>query len=187
MRIAIRETKVYKFNELPKDAQQKAIEKFRETNLDYEWYDYVYDDFKTLCALMGITVDKIYFSGFWSQGDGACFEGSYNYKADAIQAVKDHAPQDKELHSIVSTLQGIQKETANSLFLTVKHLGHYYHYNCTDFNVDRNDAVDLTDAQEKGIIEAFKDLMKWLYRTLNQEYDYLQSDEAIKETFDCND
>jgi hypothetical protein len=38
------ETKVYEFNELSEDAKEKAREWYREGALDYEWYDYIYED-----------------------------------------------------------------------------------------------------------------------------------------------
>ena len=36
--------KVYEFNELSEEAKEKAIEKLWNINVDYEWWDCVYDD-----------------------------------------------------------------------------------------------------------------------------------------------
>lgn len=56
-------------------AQQALIEKHRDWNVDNDWYDYTFDDFVTVAESFGFAVDKdkIRFSGFWSQGDGASF------------------------------------------------------------------------------------------------------------------
>ncbi len=37
-------TKVYKFDELSKEAQQKAIERLSDINVDYDWWQSTYED-----------------------------------------------------------------------------------------------------------------------------------------------
>lgn len=37
---------VYKYEELPKNAQEKALNNYRDINVDYEWYDYIEEDAK---------------------------------------------------------------------------------------------------------------------------------------------
>lgn len=39
---------VYKFHELPENVQEKAIEKLSDINVDYEWWDFVYEDANTV-------------------------------------------------------------------------------------------------------------------------------------------
>jgi len=189
MRTETKTIKIYKFEELPESIQEKVIEKFRENNLDYDWWNCIYDDFITICAILGIETEhkKIFFTGFSSQGDGACFEGHYSYKKGSVKALKEYAPRDTDLFNIAKNLQDIQKTAFYQLSATVKHSGHYYHKYCTQINVIRNDNQEITNNQENGIIECLRDLMQWLYKTLNAEYDYLQSDEAIKETIEANE
>ena len=71
---------VYQFNELSDSQKQSVFDNWRINGPDYEWWDCIYDDAKTIAALMGIEIKDIYFSGFSSQGDGACFTGNYAYK-----------------------------------------------------------------------------------------------------------
>jgi hypothetical protein len=52
------------------------IEKHRDINTDYDWWDCTYDHFAEDMRIKHIEVDKMLFSGFWSQGDGASFTGS---------------------------------------------------------------------------------------------------------------
>ncbi len=109
----------FTYEQLSEDAQEKARDWFRESNLDYNWWDSIEEDAIEIAKLMGITLDNMYFSGFSSQGDGACFEGSYSYAKGGYKAVKDYAPMDTVLHSIASNLQEIQKRNFYSIEATV--------------------------------------------------------------------
>lgn len=54
--------------------RQDLLEKYRDINVDYRWWVDTYDTFrKAMRTLYGVEVDQINFSGFCSQGDGACF------------------------------------------------------------------------------------------------------------------
>ena len=83
-------TTVYQFPELSDAAKEKARSWYRELGPHDDWWDAVYEDFERICDILGVrlktrpvrlmgggTREKpcIWFSGFWSQGDGACFEG----------------------------------------------------------------------------------------------------------------
>ena len=177
---------VYKFDELPKETQEKAIEKLQDINTDYDWWDFVYEDAKECGKQFGVSIDKIYFSGFWSQGDGACFEGSYSFEKDGLEKIKSHAPKDEKLHRIAGELQKIQSANGNTVTATVKHSGHYYHSRCTDIDVFSNDEYATKEVQE-SVTELLRDLMNWIYSQLEKEYEYQTSDEAIKETIEAND
>jgi hypothetical protein len=187
----IMETKVYTFNELSDDAKEKAREWFRERGFDYDWYDSVYSDFEEIAKFMGIEVEHIHFSGFWSQGDGACFEGNYRYEKGGVKKLKSYAPVDKELHRIAEGLEQAQKPNNYLIHGTIKHRGNYYHYNSMEIDLHREnchgDYLDFKGTAEDEITELFKDLAKWLYQTLENEYDSISSDEAIDETIGIND
>lgn len=179
----------YQFDELSDDAKGKAREWYRKGALDYDWWDYVYEDAKTIGMLMGIDIDKIYFSGFWSQGDGACFEGSYGYKKGSLKAVKEYAPQDEKLHNIVKDLQLIQKPNFYQLYATVRHSGYYQHSGCTDISVSR-DSVNyqyMTEDVEDGITQTLREFMDWIYTRLEKEYEWLVSDEQVDESIRTNE
>ena len=44
----------------------------------------------------------------------------------------------------------------------------------------------MTDDAEDTVIEAMRDLARWLYRQLRSEYEHLTSDAAIDETLAAN-
>jgi hypothetical protein len=182
------------------------IEKYRHTNVEHiEWWDSTYEMFKEDMLAKGIEVDKIYFSGFYSQGDGACFEGR----------VCDWPVFLESLGYTENLLHRFAKDTWS---FSVSHSGHYYHENCTHFSEDMpnpdgesddwfierfciyNDPDDLRGKAELAVLrtfdyeamtnqftEMFKDSMRDLYRRLEEEYDYLTSDEAVSETIIAND
>ena len=55
-------------------------------------------------------------------------------------------------------------------------------------SVERNSPTwqDMTAEAENSVIEALRDLARWLYRQLEREYEYLSSDEAVDETIAAN-
>lgn len=198
------EKTVFKFEELDKSAQGRALDYFRESACnDSWWYESIYEDCKTIFEILGIHSARdvrlmngktrqevgIFFSGFSCQGDGACFEGSYSYKAGSCKKIREHAPQDSELHSIADDLRDLQRKAFYSLSATVKHSGHYYHEYCTSIDVeDSRRSYGETDSDtEKEMSEILRRLMKWIYRQLESEYEYQTSDEAIKETIAANE
>lgn len=202
---------VYTYAELSDRAKDKARDRYREGNFDYDWWDGVYSDAIAMAALMGIEIGPrygsevaaIYFSGFSNQGDGACFEGTYRYRKGALKDLKAQAPTgymdpetgqrveleaNVELHQIARTLQEIQRPYLYKLVATVKHSGHYQHSGCTRIEVTHADDPyrDVGDAED-GITQALRDFMDWIYDRLEAEYDYLNSDAAIEEGIEANE
>jgi len=242
------ETTVYQFDELSDKAKEKAREWFREASAHDEFWEFVYEDAATIAELMGINLRQkpvklmgggtrydpcIWFSGFWSQGDGACFEGSWEWRENAGAKVREHAPQDTELHRIADELAGYKGMSAS-----VKHSGHYYHSGCMDIDVsggedwegaakaegwsvsrdgkrfvDRDGnyctdpqapspedacgwenlcalecidayAPDDVELDVKQTLRAFAD---WIYRALEKEHEYQNSDETVDENIRANE
>ncbi len=184
------EINLYKFEELSDEAKKKAIQECQENEyyLDYEWWDGIYEDATTIAGLMGIEIDKIYFNGFWSQGDGACFVGDYRYKTGALKAVKKYAPLDTYLHTIAERLQKLQKRYFYQLTATIKHRGHYYHENSNEIIIDTlNSDRYISDDTDEELTDILRDYMRWIYTQLNNEYDYLMSDESVSEHLIANE
>ena len=181
MRIA--ETKVYQFDELGDNAKEKAREWYREGGFDYEWWDAVYEDVKTIGELMGIGIEQIYFAGFYNQGDGACFTGHYSYAKQAIAKVKEYAPEEYELHRIAKRLQDIQKPYFYQIHAEITHRGHDYHKYCSVIDIERNNETVHLDV----LSEALRDFMDWIYRQLKIQWDYLSSNEEVDDTIRVNE
>lgn len=183
------EVKLFKFSELSEEAKQTAIENWRnnQNNDDFQFAaESIIDDAKEIGKLLGIDISNIYYSGFYSQGDGACFEGHYRYNTGSIKKLKEYAPENKELHRIADELQALQKKHFYQLMADVRHRGHYYHEMCTDISVYRNDYKEVSSDTEDAVKELLRDYMRWIYSTLDKENDYVNSDEAISETLEVN-
>jgi len=196
-----------RFNALTARQRDEILDKYRDWNVEhFEWWDGVYDCFKADMDAIGIEVDKMYFSGFCSQGDGACFEGRVN-------------DWDLFLRSLGYTDTALIQHAMDSFYFRVKHSGHYYHENCTQFTADLcvPDSADDKDFAERygpypwdadcvrtaawmallnqydstkledEFEEEFKRHMRALYSQLEAEYDHLTTDEAILDSLEAND
>jgi hypothetical protein len=186
MRIIPTETQAFKFSELSEEAKQKALEQYR-AGFDFSFHsECTLDDAKDIAALFGLDIDKIYYSGFWSQGDGVSFIGNYRYKAGALKAVMSHAPSDKELHSIVKRLQEVQRKRFYGISCRILQRGNYVHeYTMLIDEIFINgDRVyfDTGDIEDE-VIDCLRDYARWIYKRLESEYEYLTSDESIAEYF----
>jgi hypothetical protein len=190
---------LYKFDELSDKAKEKARDRYRESGIHDEWWDSVYEDAEEIAKLLGIEIRQlpiktlggkiryepaIYFRGFSSQGNGACFEGTYRYRKGSVAAIKDYAPQDETLHRIAKTLQEEQKKSWYRLSAKITHRGNYCHSYSMDIEVDSDHPRDF-DAEP--IRKCMRDFADWIYERLEEEYDYLNSDEAVDESITAND
>ena len=197
------EITVYTIDELSDAAKENARVWYRESCLDFEWYDFVYEDFGRICGILGVTLQtsplplhggstldkpRIFHSGFSSQGDGASYEGRWSHATGARKAIREYAPQDEELHRIADALQAIQRRNFHQLHATIRQRGRYCHEYSMEIEVERDSPTrqPLTDDAEDAVTEAMRDLARWLYRQLRQEYEHLTSDEAIDETLAAN-
>ena len=179
---------IYEYDDLGERAKEHAIDNIRYNGyLDYDWHDGVYEDSKQIGKILGINIDEIYFRGFSSQGDGACFVGEYDYKIGSTKEIREYAPLDTTLHGIADNLCAIQRNRFYKISATIKHSGHYYHSGCTDIDVHHDDyCLYYNDDCVNELIEVLRDFMNWIYRTLEKEYEYLNTDEQIEEFIRAN-
>lgn len=198
------ETTVYRLGELSDAAKDTARAWYRQVGFYDDWFEFVYDDFERVCMILGVDLKTvpvqlygggtrqkpcIWFSGFWSQGDGACSEGRYHHAKGASRAIRHHAPRDGKLHRIADALQAIQRRNFYQLHATITHRDRYYHEYCMAISVERDSPTrqDMTPDAEEVVIETLRDLARWLYRQLEREYEYLTSDEAVDEAISTNE
>ena len=179
------ETVVCKFGELSESNQTQVIENYEDINTGYKWWDCGFEDYKAIGEIFGIDISNVFFSGFSSQGDGACFEGEYSYNKEAVKKIKEYAGLDTELHRIAKDLQTIQSKYFYGLTASVKQSGQSSHAYCTNIEV----YDDIHEGYYGGdeITELLRDFMNWIYRNLEKQYWFLVSDEAVKETIECNE
>ncbi len=197
----VRQTNVYEFDELDERAKERARDWWRTNGLQYEWWEFTYEDCVEAAKCLGIEIGNragrnmrgeatvgspnIFFSGFSSQGDGACFEGAYGYHKGWREALAGYAPEDKELLSIGEALQSTQRSAFWGITASTRHSGHYYHSGCmlVEVRCDR----EIGNDAEAAVRYALRDFADWIYRNLREEYEYLMSDESVDETIRVNE
>lgn len=199
-----RTVNIYSFSELSDKSKEVARNTFRETIIDSDWAECMIDAVVDQGQLMGISFKErqvplmgggkrgepyIWWSGFCSQGDGACFEGSW--KASDVQADKvaegwGDDPSTTELKRIAGEFKQTAEMYPYARF-DVSHSGHYYHANSTDFDVNLHyyspeEERDVTPSEEqdaRAVIEDARDFMRWIYSQLESAYDHETSDEQV--------
>lgn len=202
--------KAYEFDELSDAAKEKAREWFRSASCgDDFWSECVIDEAVEQGGHLGIDfkmrerknakgeslLEKpcIWYSGFWSQGDGACFEGTWragDVKADKVAEGWGPDPATTEIKRIAAEFDRIAKLYPCSSF-SVEHRGHYQHENCTEFDffITEDEAVGEDEQQqaEEVLKENAKDFMRWIYRQLEKACEWQNADEQVDENIRSNE
>ncbi len=190
---------LYPYSELSDESKAKARDWWRDCTArsgDNYFSEAVVDAADTIATILGISIARrgkhstaIFWSGFWSQGDGASFEGSYCYAKGARKAIRRHAPLDTELHRIADEMAKVQRRYFFALSATCELRGHYQHSGCMSVCVrdDRDDWRGVPDDDEDTIRQLLRDFADWIYKQLEKEYEYIMSDEAVEETIISNE
>lgn len=179
-------TKTYSYDELSDKSKEKALEEMRriaEQNIEM---DYMLYYVKEMGAAIGIQIDDIFYTGFYSQGDGACFTGEYTYKAGSVKAIKNLSF-DEELRNVAINLQDTQKKAFYGLSAKIKYSGRYCHELCTNISVwnDKTDN-DANDQQANDIAKYLRDFMLWSYSLLKSEYEFQLFDSTLIDSINAN-
>lgn len=217
------------FDQLGPGAKQTAREWFLKDYPHDDWHEFVFEDATKIAAMLGITIDthrvtlhggrvrydpSIWFSGFWSQGDGACFDGSWSAVDDPLRALGgllDHALVDERLHEIALDLlllaercNGLMPDTA----VRISSSSRLHHWAGASFSIDMPTPEHVDEGSEmqvaifnalcvayhltfeefsRDITAALRAFMAWIYEQLREEYKDLTSDEIVDETLREND
>lgn len=191
-----------------KTVSARLLEKYRYSNVEYiDWWDYIWAQFQEeLKEKYHIEADDkgFRFSGFCSQGDGASFEyrvhSEDSDKFLRVSGLADHYPAMLRLAEDDACLLSIKSYRSS---------GNYSHECMVSADIVAECWADQYDAErqpleydiavindervqhelgdfEKAVTDFMRDLMRDLYRQLEQEYDYLTSDEAVTDYIrDC--
>lgn len=180
------ETKVYAYAELSENAKQKA----REWYAGGDWWDSTdtIDACKEAIKLLGIDAEHIYFRGFNSQGDGACFVGTW--RAKNLVARKEFRKlgwRDKELRLLRDHLSMV-KQMFPRAWARTRHVGHYCHEHSVNVDVELDEDNGVCNPEiEDRLMEMLRDVMRWIYRTLEKDCEYAYSEEVVAESMAANE
>lgn len=191
------------FSALSKKAKERAREKWRNDYSFDEWeYEFVLEECDNIAALIGIDIDRcerrskktripdISFSGFWSQGDGACFAGRYTFKPDAAQAVTNYfgsadsgrAPLRiaNELATLHITRMLLGIEPLRGVITTA---GRYSNPGAMGYEPISYELEDheIDEDHYSKVLALMRDFADWIYGQLEDQYDHATSDEVVDE------
>ncbi|WP_439398559.1 antitoxin of toxin-antitoxin stability system [Bradyrhizobium sp. PMVTL-01] len=198
---------LYQLDELDAKAKARARQWYRDCNAgDNDFADAVIEDATEIANRMGIDIGqqshrtaggktwyepRIFWSGFWNQGDGASFEGTYSASDQpASFLVKEHAPQDETLHRIAERLDLLQGKHDHKLTASITRTDTRYAHAYTmqiDVAIDGDDDKAVPTEDKRELLNAFRDLANWIYRGLEDSYNYANSDEQIDEIIRLNE
>lgn len=154
---------VYKLSELSEKAQKKAILKHCNINVDHDWWDYTYHDAERV---------KIKITGFDIGRSEDC-TGDFMDRAEesALAIVAEHGP-DCETRK---TAENYLKERSALLVTAEK-------------DEDTDDISREAEHQLEDLDRAFlRSILGDYLITLRKEYEYLTSEEQIRESIEANE
>ena len=169
--------KVLKFEELKPEVQKKVIENNRYFNVeDSDWDKWILEEETENLNKKGFENAVIHYSGFYSQGDGACFTANVN-----IMKVLKHL-------KLLSKCKNICKKSIT--IKIIKSSSMYHHENTMD--IDYFDYEDIKILKEyelisEQILQYAKNKAIKIYNNLEKSYCDLISDEQIKESLIINE
>ncbi len=149
----------------------------------------------------------ISFSGFCSQGDGCCYSGTLNIAKlkGCVAAVKTHVGEDETMFALAARGEALYDQIALRLFtlrpqgvdindpdytdfeevlLTTSTAIHGKERSCYTTSVDLDNAPEEI---EDAMNEYVSDFADWIYKQLEAESDWLNSDEYVDEDIKNND
>lgn len=187
--------KVYKFEELKPEIQEKIIEESRYINVEYgNWASITLDEWEKKLKAMGFEDINIEYSGFSSQGDGASFTGKITDQESLIKLMEGI---DKEKYK---PLRFAMRREEVELYANIINLdNHYSHEKTKRLELDMDEIANNINPKRLEILEQLADdleatleekrfeLSKEIYKALEGEYEGLTSDEAVKDTLTIND
>jgi len=175
------------------------IEKHRNINVTHQnWWESVENEIKEEQEALGVYVRHVYFRGFWSQGDGACFVGEI-----------DNPKVFMEKHGLGPKFPWVSRllEKGGTFRVEMTQSGRYVHSHSVSYSCSIDTFLTLLDPQEPlmesiatvwdaeldkeipALEEAVGDIMRSAmddaYRRLEQDHDYLTSDEQVRETLEA--
>ncbi len=157
------EVKLYSFEELNEDAKKKAINKFSDINVDYDWWESDFED----AANIGLKITEFdcYRGGI---------KGSFNLSANEVAAniFKEHG------------------ENCGTYKTATKFMEEWQPIFDAYMDESNEEAYESQESEDKLMeleSEFLKDLLGDYLKILRDNYEYNTSEEAIIETIKANE
>ena len=166
----------------------ELLEKYRYSQVDStEWYESTKEAFHKALELIGFYDVESYFTGFSSQGDGACFTGRYGYERGGLKALKSEFPTWKEMHELAKELQDLQSTYFYKIEAKIKTSGRYCHSITMGIEMELNVSDGIYMEVEEQLLKLFRKMADLYYKDLEAQFDYLTSDSEVQAWLESND
>ena len=190
MRTESVEYKIYSFDELAPEVQNKVVDKMNDINIWEDWHECTLEYYKDVLASSGFEQADIHYSGFWSQGDGASFDAKCDIEKIIAKLISKD-PENKKFKRL------IKLANAGIVALAIEtNSTHYCHERTRSIVMERYLCFDsskhkrLKDLCSDFVVKAEElrlELCNNIYESLDKEYEYLTSKEAIVDAIKSND
>jgi hypothetical protein len=156
-------TKIYSFDELSEAAQQNAINELSNINVDYNWWSFTYDDAKEIgLKITSFDLDR-----------NRCANGEFNLAAcEVAQNIFNNHGEHCQTYKTAKNYMEKWQPVFNDYM---------------DENYKNYESGDLEDEMQDLEDEFLKSLLEDYSILLQNNCEYLQSDEAVKETIIANE
>ena len=179
--------------------KEELIEKYRDANTEYNWWENTYECFKEALENEGIEVEETSFDGFYHQRSYADFSckvidvSRFMEKNSMVEAY----PMTYKLAGfggVSISKSGRDRHRNTYLFVDITEWQDCFPDKDMDEDM-RAYYIDLYQAHtniefgsfEQSVEDALKEHSSNLYIALQDEYEYLSSDEAVWETIRSNE
>ena len=165
---------LFSFAELSEVVQNAIVENNRYVMVEYDnWFEYQKNDFYQTPELLGFSNIQSNFTGFYSQGDGASFTATWD--ARNIVNNPEEWQSNKEYQHFKPYLDKLLKMGGMAEVERISGCRYVHEYTC--FTCADNPELE-------GTLERLRvDCCTKYYRNLLAEYDYLTSDDAIRDYY----
>jgi len=177
----ITEITLYSFTELDDHIKKRLIEEYRsQLTVDF---DPVIEGFAEDMAAYGATDVDVNWSGFYSQGDGACFTAGF----DTVKLLSSLYKYDSDYDKLINRI----KDCIYNVKVSAVRCGQHYHYshsNTVKACITCDNWDDLTEHHQEQLEGLETYLTEWvrsecrsLYDSLEAHYGECTSDEFMAE------
>lgn len=156
---------IYKFEELEENVKEKVLEKYWDVNVDYEWWEWVFGDAERI----GLKIEEFdigrgaYVKGKWFEDAEEAAKKILEEYGEGCETYQDALAFKNELVQARKRFEG--QEDYDTEFVEFEE-SYEYKETCNEFL--------------KTICEDYRII-------LEKEYEYLTSEEVIKETIEANE
>jgi hypothetical protein len=167
MKTFVEEKTVYLFEELPVESQQKALEEYWGINVNYEWWDFTYEDAKNI----GLEITEF------------DLDRNRHAKGDFINSALETAEKILENHGDICETYKTAKDYLEARTNLVKKYSDGVNteqvLGDNEYNFD-NECDEIDEEFLRSLLEDYSII-------LQKESEYLTSEEVIKETLIANE